>query len=264
MNEAFGAILAAAASPLGIAVRTDCDGWLKILERQGTRRFVLGHVFDLNTAAAAAICSDKPATSTVLTDAGVSNVYHALVTLQHLRADGTWEVLDAGTVAASAAAAMPVPAVVKAVEGSGGREVELARDAEQLRLLLRARLGSDGRAAVSPFVEIRREVRFVLLDGDVLVAVDKVRGHDWRHNLDTGAVGVELVEPPVEAAGVALAAARAVGLQLATVDVVEVDGGWSVLEMNRGTKLVKWAAQSPGEHERVVEVYRRIVAAMFA
>jgi RimK family alpha-L-glutamate ligase len=73
----------------------------------------------------------------------------------------------------------------------------------------------------------------VLVAGDVVVgAVQRVAAPgEWRTNVALGAVRRKAVPPP-SAAALALAAAAAVGGDLVGVDLLPVDDGWTVLEVN--------------------------------
>jgi hypothetical protein len=61
----------------------------------------------------------------------------------------------------------------------------------------------------------------------------------WRHNLDAGAEPVLLQHGEVRERCVALAiaAARSIDLRFGSVDVVQVDDGWRVLEINSGVVM---------------------------
>ncbi len=62
---------------------------------------------------------------------------------------------------------------------------------------------------------------------------------NWRHNLDAGAEPVLLREGAVRERCVELAvkAAKSIGLRFGSVDVVQVDGAWRVLEINSGVVM---------------------------
>jgi glutathione synthase/RimK-type ligase-like ATP-grasp enzyme len=260
-------LLRDACASLGVEVTALSQGWLLVLRRDGRTHVVLGQVFPFNTAAAGELCDDKCALADFLALTGVPHVPHHHVTSHRRNADGTWRPGPASEVEALAALdrlGVRVPVVVKPVRGRNGRDVRLAATLDEAAAHVTALLEHEGMAAVSPYVEIRNELRVVLLDGEPLCVLDKVRGDDWRHNLRYGARAVPLAAPPAGAVAVARAAADAVGLRLATVDCVLVGDEWLVLEANTGTKLTAWAAQSEADRAAATEVYRRIVAALVA
>ena len=61
----------------------------------------------------------------------------------------------------------------------------------------------------------------------------------WRHNLDSGAEPVLLEQGATRQAcvGIAIEAAKSIGLRFGSVDVVQVDGAWRILEINSGVMM---------------------------
>ncbi|MCA6124593.1 RimK-like protein [Bradyrhizobium sp. WSM 1704] len=86
---------------------------------------------------------------------------------------------------------------------------------------------------------------------------------NWRHNLDAGAEPVLLTDGATHRACVALAlkAAQAVGIRFASIDVVRVDGGWKVLEVNSGVKMEALGKRHPA---LVEAAYHAALDAVFA
>jgi glutathione synthase/RimK-type ligase-like ATP-grasp enzyme len=62
---------------------------------------------------------------------------------------------------------------------------------------------------------------------------------NWRHNLDSGALPILLAQGDVRDACIAIArrAATATGIRFASIDVVQVDGSWRILEINSGVMM---------------------------
>jgi D-alanine-D-alanine ligase-like ATP-grasp enzyme len=61
----------------------------------------------------------------------------------------------------------------------------------------------------------------------------------WRHNLDKGAQPVLLEEGKIRDACVEIAAqaANAIGIRFSSIDVVQVNGSWQILEINSGVMM---------------------------
>ena len=78
---------------------------------------------------------------------------------------------------------------------------------------------------------------------------------NWLHNLDTGARPVLIEEGEVRDACVRIAvdAAKAIGIAFASIDLVRVDDGWKVLEINSGVMM-----------EALGKLYPEIVDAAYA
>ena len=62
---------------------------------------------------------------------------------------------------------------------------------------------------------------------------------NWRHNLDSGARPILLEQGKVRDACVEIAvqAAKAIGIRFGSIDVVQVNGSWQILEINSGVMM---------------------------
>ena len=62
---------------------------------------------------------------------------------------------------------------------------------------------------------------------------------NWRHNLDSGARPIVLEQGKVREACVeiAIGAAKAIGIRFGSIDVVQVNGCWQILEINSGVMM---------------------------
>lgn len=74
---------------------------------------------------------------------------------------------------------------------------------------------------------------------DAIVPAGERRVLNWRHNLESGALPLLLAQGEDREICVALAqrAAEAIGIRFASIDVVRVDGGWQILEVNSGVMM---------------------------
>ena len=125
---------------------------------------------------------------------------------------------------------IPYPVVVKPLVGGKGAGVAKASGPKEL-----ARLLHEGGSPklVQEFVgNAERELRLVVLDGEVLACVAKrPRLGDWRANLSLGGKA-EPAEPAAATAAAALRAAAAVEADFAAVDVFETPRGPLVIDVN--------------------------------
>ncbi len=74
---------------------------------------------------------------------------------------------------------------------------------------------------------------------DAIVPAGQRRVLNWRHNLESGARPRLLEQGEDRDICVALAqrAAEAIGIRFASIDVVQVDGSWQILEVNSGVMM---------------------------
>ena len=228
-----------------IAVDVRPGGWLIAMRRGDQRHFAFGYDIGLNSAIAHRLANDKSATAEALMLEGVPCIPHHLFLNPKLGKhvvgpawrDAMLELL----------AGHPQGVVVKPNEGTSGRAVfKVTTEAELDHAASEVFAMSTG-LVISPYVAIEDEVRVVLLDDAPLIVYSKQRGMDWRHNLDAGAKPVLLENGEVRTACVqlAIAAARAIGITFASIDVVRVDGTWRVLEINSGVMMEALAKLHP-------------------
>lgn len=238
-ERAFVRTLHALAAARGIGVTWHGDDWIAVLTRGGHRHMVMGYDLGLNTSSAMRIANDKGATFDVLRGEGLPAVEHRVFLhprfAEFLPTDGTWPSLIA------AFEAFGRDAVLKDNEGTGGTEVY--RVGSQAELEQRAlSLMQIGRSmALSPFLAVESERRFIMLEDEPLFAYGKERqAGEWRHNLGHGAKPGQ-IDPldrgQVEYLALAREAMRALTLRFASIDLVTVAGKPMVLEANAGVML---------------------------
>lgn len=126
------------------------------------------------------------------------------------------------------------PVILKLASGMQGTGVILSESVEAARSSLEAfwSLGAD--LLMQNFVsESRgRDVRVLVIGREVRAAMRRVsRDGEFRSNMHRGAVGEPII-PEKEQREIAIRAARAVGLELAGVDMLETREGPRVLEVN--------------------------------
>jgi [lysine-biosynthesis-protein LysW]---L-2-aminoadipate ligase len=199
-------------------VRPTLDGvedglWeLRRLERRGLRI--------LNSAPALVGCHDKLETALALARAGIPH-------------PATVHVREGGTLPAHR-----LPLVVKPRFGSWGCDVELCESPWQLRHRLHVlrrrpwfhRHGALLQTLVPP---VGFDLRLVVAGGRIAGAVERVAAPgEWRTNIALGG-SRRPVDPPPAARALAVAAAAAVGADLAGVDLLPLtSGGYVVIELN--------------------------------
>lgn len=235
------------ASGLGITCRSFSSNWAHQLELGDVRAEIFGYKFGINGAAAAAIAGDKVATSDILNHMGIPAIEHVL--LHNYQG----QIKRYGKVAGAV--------VAKPLSGSGGWGVQKftnQAEAEQM-------ITESGRFAwaISPYREIAREIRVIMLDGEVLLAYEKtkpiLRDGLRMFNLGAGASPLD-IEPHEQLSDMVRDAMRALNLRLASVDVVELqDGEYSIMEINDGIMMEHYMRQSDDHRARGKAVYTKII-----
>ena len=186
---------------------------LRLLERRGVRI--------LNPATALVSAHDKLLTARRLADAGVPSPRTVHLTLRHRQ---QLEELDP-------------PLVLKPRFGSWGVDVLRCDDERGMLCALttlreRPWFAQHGALAQELVPPRGHDLRVLVAGGVVVGAVRRVAAPgEWRTNVALGAVRRKTVPPPA-AAALAVAAAAAIGGDLVGIDLLPVDDGWTVLEVN--------------------------------
>ena len=186
---------------------------LRLLERRGVRI--------LNPATALVSAHDKLLTARRLADAGVPSPRTVHLTLRPRRQ------LEE----------LAPPLVLKPRFGSWGVDVVRCDDVRGMLCALttlreRPWFAQHGALAQELVPPRGYDLRVLVAGGVVVGAVRRVAAPgEWRTNVALGAARRKAVPPP-SAAALAVAAAAAIGGDLVGVDLLPVDDGWTVLEVN--------------------------------
>jgi [lysine-biosynthesis-protein LysW]--L-2-aminoadipate ligase len=156
---------------------------------------------------------------------------------------------------------VPFPCVVKPRFGSWGQDVLLCRTPEDLTRALRwvvtrpwwALHGAIVQELVGPG---GRDIRVVVAGGEVVAGAQRIAGPDeWRTNVTLGGMVLEAEVTP-EQGELAVAAAAAIGIDLACVDLLPSNHGLVVLELNGAVDFDR-KYELPG-----IDPYRAILEAL--
>jgi RimK family alpha-L-glutamate ligase len=160
-----------------------------------------------------------------------------LLTAERLAADGVPHPAVEHMVPGGLAAGIRFPCVLKPRFGSWGQDVFLCRTRDDFEATLRAvrdrswfqRHGALLQELVGP---ARSDLRLVVAGGSVVAAGTRMAATDeWRTNVSLGG-HILAASPPPAASALAQRAASALGMDFVGVDLLPVDGGWTVLELN--------------------------------
>lgn len=169
---------ACAAMRPAVDVESLGDGWiLRLSQKSNDTRRIIGHIhgycFDLNPAATHQLCCDKAATAEVLTSLSIPCVPHSLVLHPDMSRfvphQGTWEAI------LKTWRGWNENVVVKDNTGTGGRGVYHCKNIIDLERAVYPLFARHDAIAISPFVDVKHEYRFVMLNHTCELAYEKVR-----------------------------------------------------------------------------------------
>ena len=156
------------------------------------------------------------------------------------------------------------PAVVKPRFGSWGRDVELCSDSRALtdymkRMQRRTWWRAGG--VVQELVPPRSsDLRVIVAAGQIVGAAVRLSAPgEWRTNVALGARSIATTPPP-EACDLAIAATRALGIDLAGVDLLRDEDGWVVLEVNGAVDMRAHYTLGPDVYSAALEGLARAAA----
>jgi [lysine-biosynthesis-protein LysW]--L-2-aminoadipate ligase len=181
----------------------------------------------INSSRGSGIADDKIATTLALATAGVPTIRTAAA----FDIESALRVLDEK---------IGYPAVLKPVTGSWGRLLSKVNTPAAARNLLEHKkaLGSfhHGVFYVQEYVEKPgRDLRIFVVGDEVIAGSYRMAEH-WITNVARGAKSLPCPITP-EIADISLRATRAVGLDLAGVDLIETNDGLQVIEVNTGAEF---------------------------
>lgn len=147
----------------------------------------------------------------------------------------------------------PAPHVIKLNQGSQGAGVMLTEKLSASRAAVEALRGLDAQFFVQEFIEEAKgaDLRCLVIGGQVVASMRRQAPEgDFRSNLHRGG-SAQRVEATEEECRVAVAAAQALGLGVAGVDIIRAKRGPLVLEVNSTpglegieTACGKWIAEA--------------------
>ncbi len=131
------------------------------------------------------------------------------------------------------------PVVLKLLEGTQGLGVVLAENMNAAQSVLEAFNGLKARVIVQEFIREAKgaDIRAFVVDGEVVGAMKRQgKPGEFRSNLHRGGSS-QMIELTVEEKYTAILAAKAVGLGIAGVDMLQSERGPLVLEVNSSPGL---------------------------
>lgn len=190
------------------------------------RQFEMADIFTLNTSDGISRSRDKLRSMQILSRAGVglptTSFAHSIQDV-----DGLLEVVG-GT-----------PVIIKLLEGTQGLGVVLAETKKAAESVIGAFRQLDANILVQQFIKeaAGADIRALVVGGKVIAAMRRQGAPgDFRSNLHRGG-SAEMIKLPPSERSTAVRAAKAMGLNVAGVDMVQSEEGPMVLEVNSSPGL---------------------------
>ena len=154
----------------GIKLEKYSFDWILQLKKDEKTARIFGYQFENNTATACLICTDKSASSELLQAANIPVVEHLFFTspenFKYIGAKGNWQKI-------SQLLSQHGRLVVKPNEGTGGEDVFRVSTSAELEAAVTAVFSRHSSLAISPYYEIEKEYRVILLNGTALLIYSK-------------------------------------------------------------------------------------------
>ena len=231
-------------------------------------KYIVGYNFDINSSAASAICNDKAATYEVLNSNNISAVVH-----DFFMAPKNAKYLDNGQGYTEILNKLKKYKylVLKPNNGTSGEDIFLVNNEDELKERLEFLFTRYQSIAISPFINIDKEYRIIVLDNEVKLIFSKNLHNTTRccnelvkFNLCHGAIPeiVEDEELIFKLSNIALKAVKIIGINFASVDIVDTEGQLKVLEVNSGVMMEHFSRKNNEYFEIAKGIYRDAIKFM--
>lgn len=250
----------------GISLTWLSAGWMAQLDKGEERHRILGHKFDLNSAASSLVADDKYATYEVLRQDGVPVISHNIV-YEYTNHEPYATGKNSLEYILNFFTAHDKHIVIKPNLGQCGNNVFQITSEDQIPAALKKIFHQSMSASMCPFYHIRHEYRVIVLDGEECLSYQKNLGKGWKFNLCHGATAQPIQDKIMHQCIVNLAkrAAKALNLRFCSVDVIDtMDHELMIMEVNSGVMTENYLKQYPAQREHVKAIYRDAIQKMFS
>lgn len=268
------------------------DDWSFRLEKDEKVKYIYGYRFGLDNGSIQQICNDKSIMCDLLEFCEIPHVEHLFF-------------MDIKTYksAKEKIAEKYGKVVCKANDGTGGNQVFLAENSEEIEMAVNKVFDSGSMLAISPYYEIDSEYRAIVLNGEIRLMYSKERPFvvgdgvktvrelakdicipisesmtnmilgkgemvllNWKHNLGQGARPVIVQDTCIYdvVAKLVKKVLHKVDIRFASIDIVKVKNEFKVLEVNSGVMMEHFSKVSQENYKIAKEIYKDAILSMFA
>jgi len=288
----YAKILKEICEELKIQIQSFSDDWAFRLEKDEKVRYIYGYRFGLDSGSVQQICNDKAIMSDLLDFYQIPAVKHFFFMNEENYKKCGKKLLEKYS-----------KVVCKANDGTGGNQVFLVGTEAEMDKAANKIFSRGSMLAVSPYIEIEKEYRAIVLDGEIKLIYSKERPcvigdgvHtvaqlaekarmrvldsalpdflpskeekvllNWKHNLGQGATPViERNKNFCESVkDLVKKVLKQVGIRFASVDVVKYKDNWAVLEVNSGVMMEHFSKVSQENYEIAKRIYKEAILKLF-
>lgn len=236
------------------------DKWVIKLQKGDHSHLIYAHSIGLNSDASSRVAADKVATHELLAGTSIPSVPHFLLS----------SIIDPviSPEALNQLLEKYNDLVIKPLHGHSGQHILRSSDVNKILRFTDSHQHSGW--AASPYIDIRREIRLVILRGEIVLAYEKLNPMLFNglklYNLHYGATArtIEKTDISPNFCEMAHNAAQSIGLDFAAVDIIVDDSGTVlVLEVNTAFGLEHYAQQSTENFARAKQLYEGVISSLF-
>lgn len=229
--------------------------------------FIHGFKFPNNNAAIEQICNDKSALSDLLSAHRIPHVPHSYFSSSYNKQNPPPQdnrkrmqslLQEYGKI------------VCKPNAATGGYGVFKVSSQRELEFASQEIFSASEAMSISPYRKIQAEYRVIIVNASVGVIYEKkfrvpdaeeIVDVSWKHNLEQGArpVIVTDVFKTEILSELALSCVAALDAEFVSVDIVEDECGFEVLEINSGVMMENFAASNPENYEIAKNIYQKAI-----
>lgn len=251
----------------GITFQGFSSDWVIQLTANDHTMFIHGYKFPNNNAAIEQICNDKSALSDLLSAHRIPHVPHSYFSSSYNKQNPPPQdnrkrmqslLQEYGKI------------VCKPNAATGGYGVFKVSSQRDLEFASQEIFSASEAMSISPYRKIQAEYRVIIVNASVGVIyekkfrvpdADEIVEVSWKHNLEQGArpVIVTDVFKTEILSELALSCVAALDAEFVSVDIVEDECGFEVLEINSGVMMENFAASNPENYEIAKNIYQKAI-----
>lgn len=247
-----------------IEYREFSNGWIIELKKGNSINYITGMRFPLNSYSVATILNDKYATYTILKNNNVPIIEHKILFNPKTRKGYISDFASIKDIKQYFKKQSNGTVIVKANEGSGGKEVYKCRSFKEICCTINKIFKTKDSVSICPFYNIAYEHRLIYLNGQCKLAfIKKNRVGSWKHNLAQGAeVYDETDEKKLEKLKeIANRVVKILNCNFVSVDIAEtVDNDLLVMEVNASVSMTKYASFSEANRSIAKNIYKEAIS----